>query len=118
MNSKIPTNCLFEWNHYVSQQCIIPTNRGNITSLNCSDYYVVTFSIHAMEEDYVKCYVHWNGQTIRLLSENMLAILSMLFYPNKENQMFLNNKDCIAWYKKRLTNLQDCHLDSKTPKHT
>eukprot|EP01084_Bolivina_argentea_P172231 298367_1 len=77
----IPTNSVAEWNHYSSQKCIIPTDRGNITSLNCTDYGIINFSLHVMAEDCVKCYVHWNGQTIRVLNENIFQILPKLFYP-------------------------------------
>merc|ERR1712013_640670 len=81
--STIPKNPVPEYPFEASKTCLLPEmqNSGDDPLRNTSHCggSMMTFSIHAMQSDVVKCYLYWNGQMVRFHPEDIRTTLHMLF---------------------------------------
>ena len=79
--SRIPQKALPEWYFDSSKVCLLPgTGKAEtVRSTSHCDGSLLTLSIHALENDVVKCYLYWNGQKIRFVPRDIRSILPTIF---------------------------------------
>eukprot|EP01083_Nonionella_stella_P099541 279889_1 len=84
----IPAGSLDEWYIQAVRDCIIPgideqkqSQRCNqrITAQENVNGQLLTFSFNVETEDQIKCYIIWNGQTMRFKGDNLGTVFSYLF---------------------------------------
>ena len=79
-----------------------------ITAKDTLNGQLITFSFHVEEENKIKCYILWNGQTMRFRGENIANILSYLFVDSVPN---VKDKKYESALKKFDAKIQDIDFD-------
>eukprot|EP01084_Bolivina_argentea_P102236 183191_1 len=108
-------NHVAEWFMVAARQCLIPgivpkagkkqqTPDKVITATDNVCGQLMTFSFHVEARDEVRCYIIWNGQTMRFRGDNLVDILEMLFVKHQwvKDQL-----------KKQLAKFDDQVIDAK-----
>eukprot|EP01084_Bolivina_argentea_P054990 100835_1 len=82
----IPNDHINEWHMDAVIQCLIPGSRrtnkqynSNITARDGVCGQVITFSFNVEQSNEIKCYIIWNGQTMRVTGNVLAAVSSRLF---------------------------------------
>eukprot|EP01084_Bolivina_argentea_P024419 45498_1 len=84
--NKIANNDVDEYGFELLQNCLIPRgtkeNPNHITSNTNLRGELLTFMFNIKTRNEIRCYVIWNGQTMRINGENITNVLSCLFEEN------------------------------------
>eukprot|EP01084_Bolivina_argentea_P124173 220036_1 len=76
------------------RKCIIPEKveykEQNITANDGLCGQLLTFMFCVEQDEEIRCYLVWNGQTMRFQSEHILKLLPILFVDSEENLEFKN----------------------------
>ena len=78
-----------------ARKCLIPgrDNQHNITSKDAVNGQLLTFQFNVEAENAIKCYIIWNGQTMRFKGDNLADILSFIFVEDQESKEKEDNAD-------------------------
>eukprot|EP01084_Bolivina_argentea_P104742 187537_1 len=106
----LPNNHVAEWYFESTRQCLIPRkaytgdmNKENehnknaeitdrtITATDGICGQLMSFSFHVEEARKIKCYIIWNGQTMRFHGEYLRAVLPLLFIKSKDKDNFVHD---------------------------
>merc|ERR1712154_250089 len=69
------------------RNCLIPRKDAkNITALDNCGGQLMTFMFNVEARDRVKCYLIWNGQTMRFHGEHLVQVLPEIFNKSKANE--------------------------------
>eukprot|EP01084_Bolivina_argentea_P264927 448937_1 len=96
-SNTIKTDHVAEIGFDLLQKCIIP--RGDIKDAKnitpktdvCGQLITFMFNVEAINE--IKCYIVWNGQTMRFHGDHIGKILPNIFVENDENKNFANTQE-------------------------
>ena len=93
-SNKIDNDCVPEIGFELIRKCLIPRkDNDNIIGSNQLCGQLLTFMFNVQQVDEIKCYIIWNGQTMRFHAEHISTILPTLFINSNENKEFVNGKD-------------------------
>eukprot|EP01084_Bolivina_argentea_P044447 81786_1 len=81
----IPKHHVPEFGFELIRKCIIPSEETNITALDTVNGQLLTFMFNVEQSDEIKCYLVWNGQTMRFHGEHIMQVLPNLFIDNESN---------------------------------
>eukprot|EP01083_Nonionella_stella_P020917 58011_1 len=76
------------------RKCIMPIKdaKGKDVSITANDRIcgqLMTFMFNVEKRDEIKCYLVWNGQTMRFNGDNMINVLPKLFADSDQNTEFI-----------------------------
>ena len=79
--------------HYSTEKEVAPSeshpaSQVNIGTTSSIAGGLLTLSIHVLEEDVVRAYLHWNGRTMRFMPEDIKDVFPFIF-----NMDFKGNKE-------------------------
>eukprot|EP01084_Bolivina_argentea_P035108 65123_1 len=77
--NKIPKDHLPEIYFQLRRKCLIPGEKSHITALHPLGGELIIFSFQVEAKDDIKCFLIWNGQTIRFYGQYIKTILPGLF---------------------------------------
>eukprot|EP01084_Bolivina_argentea_P065926 120183_1 len=95
-SNTIPIDHVPEINFDLTRRCIIP----NITSLTNVCGQLITLSFIVEQLDGIRCYLYWNGQTMRFQGEDIIQVLPFLFENSEENVEFIKKSTELEEMKK------------------
>jgi len=75
------------------RQCIIPNAAKNITARDAVCGQLITFMFSVEASDQIKCYVIWNGETMRFHGDHIWQVLPYMFEETEQNTQFVENKE-------------------------
>eukprot|EP01083_Nonionella_stella_P065055 170115_1 len=72
------------------RNCLIPSQNKDepIAASNAMSAKLLTFMFNVEERDHVRCYVIWNGQSMRFQGQHIAQVLPILFKETEENKLF------------------------------
>eukprot|EP01084_Bolivina_argentea_P297050 511688_1 len=89
----IPRDHVDEWYIQAVRECVLPgmddekqPQNKRITAQENVNGQLLTFSFNVEEQDAIKCYIIWNGQTMRFKGDNLGKILSYLFVESQQDE--------------------------------
>eukprot|EP01084_Bolivina_argentea_P124174 220039_1 len=78
------------------RRCIIPDSENNekyINSVTNVCGQLITFMFSVEQQNEIRCYLVWNGQTMRFHEEHMSEVLPLLFEESEENIEFIKENE-------------------------
>ncbi len=79
-----------------SKQCLLPKvqKTQRITSRCAASGQLLTFSFHVRARDNIKCYLLWNGQSMRFYPSDIVHVLAKIFVDDQYgNDEFISGKE-------------------------
>merc|ERR1712129_416558 len=76
------------------RQSIIPRTGDGVENITATDGVcgqLITFMFSVEASDQIKCYVIWNGQTMRFHGRHLWQVLPAIFEENEKNNEFRQN---------------------------
>eukprot|EP01084_Bolivina_argentea_P273055 465040_1 len=88
----IPKDHVPEYGFELISKCIFPKKSGHIKAKDTVGGQLMTFMFNVEQKDEVKCYLIWNGQTMRFYGAHLHQVLPRLFIDSDENKNFKQSK--------------------------
>ena len=89
----LPVNHVAEWFFEAVSTSLLPTKLATITGKDDVRGELLTFSFHVHTEEEIKCYIIWNGQTMRFFGDHISKVLRCIFKQSQRNDEYLGGQE-------------------------
>ena len=90
--NEIPRDAVPEFGFQLLKSCVLPKVDKNISADEHLCGQLLTFSFQVDQADEIKCYIIWNGQTMRFEGDHIGKILPTIFVDSDENKKFVQSQ--------------------------